>query len=114
MDGDLIAPAEFPPGSACDDPEGLGVPPLLTDEFSGVIGMCVDGEGGTVFCYLRLDDNELRLVNQFSDNLEYQLMDRNISWVGQRKYSSGRILAQKRLSTLISLARTGYWVRLSA
>jgi hypothetical protein len=41
-------------------------------------------------------------------------MDRNISWVGQRKYSSGRILAQQRLSTLISLARTGYWVRLSA
>jgi hypothetical protein len=66
VDRDHIASAQLPPGSAHDDPEGLGVPPLLTDEFSGVIRVGVDGEGGTVFCYLGLDDNEFRSVNQYT------------------------------------------------
>jgi hypothetical protein len=65
-----VAPLEFPPGSAHDDPEGLGVPPLLTDEFSGVIRVGVDGEGGTVSFHLSLDDNEFRPVNQCNDNFE--------------------------------------------
>jgi hypothetical protein len=65
-----MASVQLSPGSAHDDPEGLGVPPLLTDEFSGVIGVGVDREGGTVFGYLSLDDNEFRPVNQCNDNFE--------------------------------------------
>ena len=70
VDRDRIASAQLLPGSAHDDPEGLGVPPLLTDEFSGVIRVGVDGKGGTVFCYLSLDDNEFRPVNQCADDFE--------------------------------------------
>src|ERR1035437_5952258 len=70
VDRDHIASAQLLPGSAHDDPEGLGVPPLLADEFSGVIRVGVDGEGGTVFCYLSLDDNEFRPVNQCADDFE--------------------------------------------
>lgn len=70
MDRDYIASAQLLPGPAHDDPEGLGVPPLLTDEFSDVIGVCVNGEGGTVFCFLSLNDNEFRPVNEYANNLE--------------------------------------------
>jgi hypothetical protein len=63
VDRDHIATAQLPPDSACDDPKGLGVLPLLTNEFSGIVRVGVDGESGTVFCYLSLDDNVFRPVN---------------------------------------------------
>jgi hypothetical protein len=48
----------------------LGVPPLLTDESSVVIRVGVNAKGGTVFRYLRLDDNDFRSVNQYADDFE--------------------------------------------
>jgi hypothetical protein len=70
VDRDHIASAQLHPGSARDDPEGLGVPSLLTDKFSGVIRVGADGEGSTVFRYLSLDDNAFRPVNQCANDFE--------------------------------------------
>ena len=70
VDRYYIASAQLLPGPARYDPEGLGVPPLVTDELSDVIRVGVNGKGGTVFRYLRLDDNDFRSVNQYTDDFE--------------------------------------------
>ena len=70
VDRYYIASAQLLPGPARYDPEGLGVPPLVTDELSDVIRVGVNGKGGTVFRSLRLDDNDFRSVNQYTDDFE--------------------------------------------
>jgi hypothetical protein len=47
----------------------VGIPPLLTDQLTGVIWMRLDGEGRAVFGCDGLDAEEFRLVDQCTDNL---------------------------------------------
>jgi hypothetical protein len=60
---------QFHSNRAKDNSDGLGISALLADEFSGVVGMRLDSEGGTAVCDERIDAYELWLVDNFTGNL---------------------------------------------
>src|ERR1035437_6728257 len=64
-----IAPVQFLPDRTQDDAEGFGIASLPADYLSDVPRMDIDGEAGTVFCYVSCDDYKFWLVNHFMDDL---------------------------------------------
>lgn len=84
VDVDHIAPVQFLPDCTQDSADGPGVAALLANDLADVTCMDINTETGTIFSYVRSDDDKLRLVNHCADDLVQQLGDRYISWIRQR------------------------------